>query len=148
MDSSISIYKNIPAMSLENIEKVSSLENEALKLEQIDIETSHTFHAGMYARTVKIPAGTTITGALIKIPTILIISGNAVMFVDGEAKKVIGYHVYSASENRKQVFVAIEDSFLTMIFTTKSTSIESAEQEFTDEFNMLLTNRRKDQCQE
>ena len=42
-----------------------------LECPQVAIQTTHHFHAGLYSRTIRIPAGVMITGALIKIPTLL-----------------------------------------------------------------------------
>lgn len=141
MSNVVAIQDIISSMSLESIEKVRSLETEAMKLPQTHIETTHTFHAGLYARTVKIPSGVVITGALIKIPTVLIVSGNVIMLTDGEPKELSGYHVFSASSGRKQAFVAITDTYLTMLFSTNAKSIGEAEREFTDEVDLLITNK-------
>lgn len=140
--SNIALTKEtIPPMSLADIGLVRQLETEAMKFPQTEIETTHTFHAGLYARTVKIPAGVVITGTLIKIETVLIVSGDILMFADGEMKELQGYHVFSASAGRKQVFQAITDAYLTMLFSTKAETIEEAEQEFTDEAHLLITRR-------
>lgn len=143
--SNIALTKEvIPSMNLADIELVRQLETEAMKFPQTEIETTHTFHAGIYARTVKIPAGVVITGTLIKIETVLIINGDVVMFSDGEMKELNGYHVFSALAGRKQVFRAITDTYLTMLFSTKAETIEQAEQEFTDEAHLLITRREKE----
>ena len=39
----------------------------AASCRQVPIETRHVLHAGMYARTICIPAGVLITGALVKV---------------------------------------------------------------------------------
>lgn len=134
----------IPPMSLVDIDRVRELETDAMNFPQTKIETTHTFHAGVYARTVKIPAGVVITGTLIKIETVLIVSGDVVIFTDGEMRELYGYHVFSASAGRKQVFNAITDTYLTMLFSTKAENIEQAEQEFTDEAHLLITRREKE----
>ncbi|HEX9449754.1 MAG TPA: hypothetical protein VF920_17330 [Dongiaceae bacterium] len=131
----------ISPMSQAALGKVRELEARAVQLPQENIETWHMFHAGMYARTVKIPAGVMITGALIKIATILIVSGDAIIYVDGGAKELHGYTVFSASANRKQVFVALTDTYLTMLFPTKSKTVEAAEAAFTDETGLLMSRR-------
>lgn len=136
----------IPAMSDQAIGIVRCLERAATEFPQVHIETTHAFHAGLYARTVKIPAGVIITGALIKIPTLLIISGEVVMYLDGSPKKLHGYNVFAASAHRKQAFVAITDTHLTMLFPTTATTVEEAEAEFTDEVSLLMTNRELE-CQ-
>ncbi|MGL4680420.1 MAG: hypothetical protein ACRCWC_13690, partial [Plesiomonas shigelloides] len=127
----------IPAMSDESVAKVRALESEAMQQPQVQIETIHTLHAGTYARTIMIPAGVMITGALIKIPTTLIVSGECMVFIGGDTIKLVGYNVLPASANRKQAFLAVTDTWLTMMFKTAATTVEDAEHEFTDECDLL-----------
>lgn len=129
----------IPAMSEAAIAKVYRLEDFAKKMPQVDIETSHAIHGGMYARTIIVPAGVMLTGALVKIATTLIINGDVVMYIDGEAKELHGYHVFAASANRKQAFVAQTDTYITMIFPTNAKTVEEAEEQFTDEAHLLFS---------
>jgi len=131
----------IAPMSAAAIDKVRALERQAARLPQLPIETSHLFHAGMYARTVRIPAGVMITGVLIKTATILIISGDVVMYVEGKAKELHGYNVFAASAQRKQAFVALSDAAMTMLFPTEAKTVAAAEDEFTGEADLLLSRR-------
>lgn len=125
--------------SQESIQKLTELENELLKLPQTEVSTKHLIHAGMYARTICIKAGTLLTGAQIKINTILIFNGNATVYNDGDAVDLIGYHVIPASAGRKQAFMAHEDTWLTMIFPSNTKSVQGAEEEFTDEHHRLMS---------
>ena len=108
-------------------------------LPQQPIATSHLFHAGMYARSIDLPAGVVLTGALIRIATLLIISGDVIMYVDGAARELHGYHVIAASAHRKQVFVALCDTQMTMLFPTRAKTVAQAEDEFTGEADLLLS---------
>jgi len=130
---------SLPAMDDDAMEKVRRLETEMRKSPQVPIQTGHVFHAGVYARTVMIPAGMYITGALIKIATLLIVSGNASVFIGSETIEINGYHIIPASAGRKQVFLAHEDTYLTMQFATSAKTIEEAEAQFTDETHLLLS---------
>ena len=138
--------QRIGPMKAEAIDLVSLLEGEASLLPQVDVQTKHTFHAGIYARTVMIPAGAMITGTLIKIPTLLILSGDALVYLGDGHVRLTGYHVISASAHRKQVFIAYVDTHLTMVFATEATTVEDAENTFTDEAHLLLSRRQA--CQE
>jgi hypothetical protein len=129
----------IATMSAKAVSAVRSLENEALKLPQVPIETIHALHANVYARTVRIPAGVMITGALIKIPTVLIVSGHAIMYAIDGAEHVSGYNVFSAAAARKSAFFAMTDTYLTMLFATNAQTVVEAEAEFTDETSLLVT---------
>ncbi len=119
--------------------KVRRLEEVVLGLPQTRIDTSQVLHAGMYARTVMIPAGVVLTGALIKIAPLLIVEGDVLVYVGGETIELNGYNVLAADANRKQAFVAKTDTYLTMVFPSSAHTTEEAEDEFTDEAHMLTT---------
>lgn len=131
--------KQIPAMSDKGIELTSKLESFMKTLPQEAITTEHSLHAGVYSRTIKILEGVVICGALIKRSTNLVISGHVRVSIGNKDREYKGYAVIAASANRKQAFVALEDTYLTMYFSTKAVTIEEAEEEFTDEFKALLS---------
>lgn len=141
----LAIARGIAPMSDQAIEAVRKLETEAMAKPQTPIATDHVLHGGMYARTIVIPAGVTLTGALIKIATILILNGDAIAYMErpdrkgGGAVRLTGYHVLPASARRKQAFVAQLDTYLTMIFPTGTKTVAEAEAEFTDEANLLFS---------
>lgn len=133
-------YSNvIPAMTDEAIDKVYALEEHTSKMPQVRIDTSHILHGGMYARTILIPAGTLLTGALIKVATVLIVSGHVHVFLDSERHEINGYSAIAASAHRKVAFLATKDTWMTMLFTSKADSITRAEEEFTDESHLLMS---------
>lgn len=133
------VSTQIAAMSDGAIGQVRRLEDALLDGPQIDIPTEHVLHAGMYGRTVRIPAGVVLTGALIKIATLLIVNGDVSVFTGGETLRLTGYHVIPASAGRKQAFIAHADTTLTMLFPSQAATVEQAEAEFTDEADLLLS---------
>lgn len=133
------ISNNIPSMSSKEISKVRELESLCSHIPQVDILTSHIIHGGLYARTIMIPAGSMITGALIKIATILIIQGDVIAYIGDKTINLCGYNILPAGANRKQAFIANMDTYLTMIFPTDARGIKEAEEEFTDEADMLIS---------
>jgi hypothetical protein len=136
------IGRHVPAMSDAAIDKVRQLEKVALTKPQIDIATDHVLHAGVYSRTILIPTGSLLTGALIKVATTLIVCGDVDVYVGGAKKHVTGYKVLAASAKRKQAFFAHSDTYLTMIFATQSLTIAESENEFTDEADLLFSRRK------
>ena len=132
---------NFGEMSHDSIHKVQELEAFNATHEQADIHTHHLIHAGMYARTILVPAGVVLTGALIKTATTLIISGKVAVWANDQEYDLEGYHVIPASKHRKQAFVAIEDTHVTMIFATDARTVRDAEDEFTDEGDKLMSRR-------
>lgn len=134
----------LPAMADEDIGRVRALEQAIAGQPQIDIPIVQTLHAGMYARTAIVPAGAMITGALIKIPTILIVNGDCDVYVGDRTVRLVGHHVLEAEAGRKQAFIAYAETHLTMLFPTQAASVEEAEAEFTDEVAMLQTRKAQE----
>tara|TARA_R110002126_G_scaffold195963_3_gene343865 strand:- start:14 stop:454 length:441 start_codon:yes stop_codon:yes gene_type:complete len=123
----------------DGVEKVIRLEQQLAALPQVPIDTFHLFHEGMYARTIMIPAGTALTGAHITIPTLLVINGHVNVTIGDQATNVCGYQVLPAEANRKTAYLAIEDTWVTMIFPSDAVTIEDAENQFTDEADRLMS---------
>lgn len=137
----IPVVSPLPPMSAASVEAVRDLEDAVLQLPQVKIDTAHALHAGMYARTIMIPAGVVITGVQIKIPTILIISGDALVYGDDGATQFTGYHVTLGAVGRKQAIYAVADTWLTMLFPTEAATVAEAEAEFTHEPERLASRR-------
>jgi hypothetical protein len=106
---------------------------------QVELPTEHVIHAGMYARTVRMPAGTILAGALIKVPTMVIVNGHTKVFVKDGVSEIDGFNVFPASANRMQIFVAVTPVEITMMFPTQAKTVEECEREFTDEHEQLLS---------
>lgn len=133
---------HLPAMSEDAIAKVRDLEALMKTCEQVEIPTEHLFHAGMYVRTIHVPAGVTIAGAELKVPTVVIVSGDCSVFIGEETLELRGYNVLPASAGRKQAFMAHSDVCITAFYPTGAQSIEEVERESTDEYNDLLSRRQ------
>lgn len=130
---------HIPKMSRAAIEKVSRLESEVMTLPQVESRTDHVLHAGLYSRTIHIPAGVLLVGVKIKRATLLIACGKFEVSTGEETVLLEGYHVIPASAGRKQAFFAHEDTWLTMLFDSRAETVEQAENEFTDEGKRLMS---------
>ncbi|MEX3630324.1 MAG: hypothetical protein VB138_13585 [Burkholderia sp.] len=135
-----------PAMTPEAIDRAQRMTVASLTLPQVEIPTQHVLHAGMYARTIHIPAGVLLTGAVIKVPTVLVFDGHCTVYVGDRTVELDGYHVLPAEAGRKQVFLAHRDTMLTMLFPTQAQTVAEAEDQFTDEADMLLS-RKQDAAQ-
>jgi glyoxylate utilization-related uncharacterized protein len=124
-------------MTADEIAKVRALESVLAGLPQLDLETIHTLHGGIYTRTIMMPAGSMLTGALVKIQTTVIVQGECTVFIGGRAVELSGYTVCPAGAGRKQAFAATSDTFITMMFPTSAQTVEQAETELTDEHDLL-----------
>jgi hypothetical protein len=129
------------SMQPEQIEKVQKLEDEMLKMPQVELPIHHHIHGGLYARTAFVPAGVAFTGALIKIPTTVIICGDVTVYIGEQSERLQGYHVIAAEEGRKQAFVAHSETVVTMLFPTDAKTPEEAEEAFTDAASTLQSRR-------
>lgn len=132
----------MPATRPEMVEALERLEMQLIGNEPCDLPTEHVIHAGMYARTIAMPAGMVLTGALIKRATLVIVTGSAAVLVGEDWLKLEGYNVIPASAGRKQVFVSYSPVIITMLFPTEAKTVEEAEAEFTDDADRLLSRRQ------
>src|SRR6185503_3455492 len=93
----------------------------------------------MYTRTIHLAPEVVLAGALVKVPTMLIVCGKTAVFTGENWIELEGYHVIPARAGRKQIFVTREDTCITMIFRTDAKTVEQAEEEFTDEAKDLMS---------
>jgi hypothetical protein len=91
---------------------------------------------------VKVPAGYVITGAPVKIETLLTIVGDCIIGLDGNEVRVTGFAKIRAAAHRMGVFTAVTDTFISMSFATTATTVEEAEAQFTDEAHRLASRRQ------
>jgi hypothetical protein len=135
----IALRQQLPPMPARTVDQVRLFENVTRQCPQINVQTEHTLHAGMYARTIRVPAGMVLTGVLIKIPTTVIVHGICRVFTGDRFLNLAGYHVIAASAGRKQIFITQTDTAITMIFPSTAQTVEQAESEFTDEAHLLMS---------
>lgn len=135
-------------MTLEETARVRAAEIYLKSQPQKDVPINHFIHAGMYQRSCIIPANVMITGALIKIPTILIVSGDCGVWLGNQFIRVTGYKIFKAPANRKQIFIAKVDTTLTMLFPTSAKTVREAEEQFTDEAHLLQSREAQTPCQQ
>jgi hypothetical protein len=123
------------------IDGLTRLQTALMEAPQIDLQTEHIIHGGIYTRTIRLDGGIWLVGALIKVPTLLIVSGNTRVFTGESWIELEGFHIIPAKAGRKQVFVTHEPTVISMSFKTEAKTVEQAEKEFTDEFELLMSHR-------
>ena len=127
----------LPPSSDVAIAKARELEQCLACEPQVNLPVHNALHAGIYSRTIFIPAGIVVTGVVIKIPTLLTINGEALVYIGDEVHRLQGYNVLAAEAHRKQVVFAKTDVLATMSFATDAKTVEEAEEQFTDEAHTL-----------
>ncbi|MGA9069076.1 MAG: hypothetical protein WB424_02405 [Terracidiphilus sp.] len=136
------IWGTLPPTPKNVIRAIEEFEAPLIGREPIEVPTEHVIAAGMYARTIVVPAGYIFTGALVKRATILIAVGWFQMLAGEELIELKGYNVIPASAGRKQVFKTLSPLILTMLFPTQAQTVVEAEAEATDQAEDLLSRRQ------
>lgn len=122
-------------------EAVRALERTLADLPQVDLQTQHLVHGGMYARTIFIPGGTVLTGALTKQDNVCVVVGDITVTTDEGPQHLTGFHVLPAKAGAKRAGIAHSDTWWTTLMTTEHTEVADIEQQMTDEADLLQTNR-------
>lgn len=122
-------------------EAVRALEQHMLQLPQVDLHTDHLVHGRMYARTIVIPAGVVLTGALTNCDNICVLQGDITVTTDDGSVRLTGFHVLPARAGFKRAGVAHADTYWTMICHTDKVEVIEIEDEITSESHMLQTRK-------
>lgn len=128
--------------TMPSVESVRQLENQLLQLPQVDLQTQHLVHAGVSARTVLIPAGTVLTGALTNLDNICVVCGDITVTTDEGPQRLTGFHVLPAKAGAKRAGVAHSDTWWTTLHHTDLTSVADIEDEMTGESHLLQTRQQ------
>lgn len=120
-------------------EAVREMETLLLQLPQIDLHTEQLVHAGMSARTIFIPAGTVLTGALTNIDNLCVAFGDITVTTDAGPQRLTGFNVIPAMAGAKRAGVAHSDTWWVTIHRTDLTDLDAIEEEMTGEADRLQT---------
>lgn len=125
-----------------SVESVRELEAHLLTLPQVEMATTHLIYGGVSARTILIPAGTVLTGALTNLDNICVVCGDITVTTDSGPQRLIGYNVLPATAGAKRAGVAHADTWWTTIHRTDLMSIYDIEDEMTNESAGLGSRRQ------
>lgn len=121
------------------IDAVRALERELALFPQVDLSTTHLVHGGMYARTIFIPAGVALTGALTEMDNICVMYGDITVTTDEGTQRLTGFNVLPAKLGAKRAGVTHADTWWTTIIPTELADIASIEEAMTTEADRLQT---------
>jgi mannose-6-phosphate isomerase-like protein (cupin superfamily) len=97
---------------------VYQLEQALKTLPQVEIPVRHDFCAGLYARTIFIPAGTVLTGAVHKHECFFVLrSGTLIITTDAEPVKAEAGFMTVTSAGSKRAGIALTDVVVTTFHT-------------------------------
>lgn len=117
-----------------NVRHAMSLAQEEMKkLPQVNIEAKHVFVNGMCTRTIMIPKGTTLIGAIHLTDHVNIMCGDITIYSEMGQHRLTGYHVIPSESGTKRMGFAHEDTCWTTILKTDLTSAQEVEKLLTAE---------------
>jgi hypothetical protein len=108
---------------------------------QIDMPTEHILHGGMYARSIRMAPGDVVLGALILVPTLIVLNGSVSVLVGNRAVDYQGYNVIPGAAGRQSMFFAHSSLELTMIYPTRAKTVDEAEEEIFNQPDMLVSRK-------
>lgn len=122
---------------------VRRLEDVLLQMPQIDLHTQMLVHGGMAARTITIPAGTVLTGALTNCDNICVCCGDITVTTDAGTQHLVGVHVLPARAGAKRAGIAHSDTVWVTIHRTDLTEPDAIDAEMTNEHARLQTSTQR-----
>lgn len=126
------------AVAMAMRDRIEQIEEES----PCDFPTRDLLHAGCYVRTCICPAGSILASAVIKVPTVVIVHGVCDATAGDKVIHVDGFAVIKAAAGRATVWRAHTETTITMVYASQAASCSAAEQEFTDEYEKLMTRRK------
>jgi len=111
-------------------DNILALEQLMLDQPQVEIEPTHYFADGIYAREIVIPAGTLLTGKIHRTRHLNIVSKGKIAVVTEDGQKIIEAPcTFVAEAGTKRVGFALEDTVWTTIHASQETDLEKLETE-------------------
>lgn len=123
----------IQLVEMSGREKITFLERKMAQLPQVEVELVHYFKNGMYAREMRVPKGTFISGKIHSTGTVGVLAQGSmrVWGEDGVMKTVAAPYIHTAEPGYKRVGFAVDDVVWVTVHRTDSTDLYQIEQ---DEF--------------
>ena len=119
----------IPALAQKELqEKIQRMEEENLKLPQVDFPMIQWIEDDMLTRAIFIPKGYMITGARHRFEHECISIGDINVSTDFGVKRLRGYHRFWAQANKKRIGWALEDTIWVNRLWTDQKTLEGIEE--------------------
>jgi hypothetical protein len=133
----------------ERRKKLNDLEVDMLQEEQVTIPVEHRFSGDIYAREIKIPKGTLLTGRIHKFDHFdIMLSGDVTVSTDnGEVKRLTGLNIMEGKAGKKRAGFTHEDTHWITFHAVEERNPEEMYEFLTcgsfqelDDFNLMLEN--------
>lgn len=114
----------VSALSAPTRQQIQHLEAELRAMPQADVPTEHTFGPGFYARTIRLSAGTTLTGKVHATEHLFMLtSGEMLLATEDGAQHVRAPFQCVARPGLKRVGHALTDAVCTNVHITTETDL-------------------------
>jgi hypothetical protein len=123
------------------IEDILALENEILKHPQVELPLTHDFINGIYARSMFIPAGTVLTGAVHAFDCFSVMRyGDLIIYTEDGMREVHAGDMIPSGAGIKRAGYAITDTLITgfMANPTNETDLDKLWEMYTSPNETLL----------
>ena len=111
-------------------ERILALEHSMRPLEQIDMQLTHVFAPGAYARTIVLPKGIVVVGKIHKHAHLNVVSSGSVSVVTEFGRMdITGPHIFTSQAGSKRALYVHEETVWTTIHLTEKTDLDDIESE-------------------
>jgi len=111
-------------------EKIEAVEAQLALLPMPEMELDHSFHGGVYLRTLYAPKGTLMTSYIYRVPHQCLISKGVVSYrSEVLGGKITGPCRFSADAGSKRIVYCHTDMVWTTVIKTDATNVADAERE-------------------
>ena len=129
-------------------EQILKLQDEIVKLPQIEPVTEHYFANGMYCRKMEMPMGLVVVGKLHKSDHFFICTkGEIMVTTENGVKNLYAGDIIESKPGTKRVIYAVIDSIITNVHKTDKTDLDEIEEELIEAEEIALfdsNNKLKD----
>lgn len=128
-------------------EQIEALERGLLSAEAaghaVELDTWHEFADGLVARTILIPAGTCLTGAVHKAEHLNIAAGDITVWTEAGMRRITGYAVLPSMPGAKRAGLAHADTYWTTVHLnpTNTRDLAALEDALVEDAQKLQTRR-------
>lgn len=147
-DHTASVPHKISALEAEARAQIVRLEQEIREhLQPVEFETTHTYGPGFYGRSIKIPAGTVLTGKVHATEHIFMVTKGDITVVTEEGSKRVqaGYQAVCKAGLKRAGF-AHEETVCTNIHITAETDLVKLEAALIEPEHVALEAQKEKPC--
>ncbi len=120
-------------------EQVNRFEGLLRQVPQIDFGAMHCLSGKVYVRSIFIPAGAALTGAVHKTDHVNIVLGDIMVSTDEGMQRITGFQILPTKAGMKRVGVALADTHWATCCATSQSEIEAIEDELVEDAHLLQT---------